>query len=231
MCYIVAIIRDRIQELLGSNPLFSRLRPMTATQISPQPGAGISPQLVCRPLVTMASRGFDVACLSQMQDAAFRYAAQSLQNNRITRAPGASLLGIVDQQLGGPGQADADVSPGHLAAYMAAKAFFSQFRQRDALFDVAVLATAPPTTGSLDPRLNWLARTLVGLQQDADRLAVTTPMFAAEIATHVRRTVAKRAELDGLAQAMRTLATRVAASTDEDQMEAEAHPAPPMANP
>lgn len=198
---------------------------MTATQISLRPSASAGLELVCRPLAAMASRGFDKACLLQMQDAAFRYAAQSLQNNKTAGICGASLLAIVDQQLGGPGQADADVSTGHLAAYMAAKAFFSQLRQRDAMFDVAVLATATPMTGSTArPRLQWLAHTLVGLQQDADRLAATTPMFATEISSQVRRTVAKRTEFDGLAQAMRTVATRTATPIDEDQVEAEEHP-------
>ena len=165
----------------------------------------------------MAARGFDLACLLQMQDAAFRYAAQSLHNNKSSRDQNASLWSIVDLRLGGDGRADADFSPGHIAAYMRAKAFFSQLPQRDALFDVATLTTAQVDEPGAGLRLGWLAHTLVGLQRDADRLAATTPMFATEIAAHVRRVVGKRTELPGLPSAMRDLVTRAATVPDEDQ--------------
>lgn len=198
---------------------------MTATQITPRPSAGASSELVCRPLIAMASRGFDKACLLQMQDAAFRFAAQSLQNNKSASASGAALWVLVDQQLGGSGKRDADVLPGHIAAYMSAKAFLSQLPQRDAMFDVAALSIAAPGVATgLEPRITWLARTLAGLQRDADRLAATTPMFASEIAAQVRRTVGKRSELEGLSQAMRAAAAHVAASTDDEHVDLDEHP-------
>lgn len=189
---------------------------MTATQNSPRPSAGARSELMCRPLIAMAARGFDRACLLQMQDAAFRYAAQSLQNNKSAREQNASLWSIVDLRLGGDGRAHADVSPGHIAAYMRAKAFISQLPQRDALFDVATLSTAPVDEWGAGLRLEWLAHTLVGLQRDADRLAATTPMFATEITAQVRRTVGKRIELPGLPSAMRDVVTRAATVPDDD---------------
>lgn len=122
-----------------------------------------------------------------MQDAAFRYAAQSLQNNKPGTAEyGTPLWEIVDRRLGGTGHAHADVSPGHIAAYMGAKALISQFTQRNAMFDITVLlAAAPRTVAEAEPCNRWLARTLVDLQRDADRLSATTPMFASEISTLV----------------------------------------------
>lgn len=196
---------------------------MTATQNSLRPSAGARPELMCRPLIAMAARGFDRACLLQMQDAAFRYAAQSLQNNKSARDQHASLWSIVDLRLGGDGRAYADMSPGHIAAYMRAKAFFSQLPQRDALFDVAALSAVPVDEQGAGLRLGWLAHTLVGLQRDADRLAATTPMFATEIASQVRRTVGKRMELPGLPSAMRDVVTRDATVPDEDH-DVDQHP-------
>lgn len=189
---------------------------MTATQNSLRPSACAGPELMCRPLIAMAARGFDRACLLQMQDAAFRYAAQSLQSNKSARDRHASLWSIVDRRLGGDGRAHADVSPGHIAAYMRAKAFFSQLPQRDALLDVATLSSAPVDERGAGLRLGWLAHTLVGLQRDADRLAATTPMFATEIAAQVRRAVGRRTELPGLPSAMRDVVTRTATVPEDD---------------
>lgn len=198
---------------------------MTATQNSSRPGAGTQPELMCRPLIAMAARGFDRACLLQMQNAAFRYAAQSLQSNKSAQGLHASLWSIVDLRLGGDGLAQTEVSPGHIAAYMRAKAFFSQLPQRDALLDVAALSSAPIDEQGAGLRLGWLAQTLVHLQRDADRLAATTPMFATEIAAQVRRTVGKRAELPGLTAAMRDVATRAATIT-EDEHDVDQHRGP-----
>jgi hypothetical protein len=197
---------------------------MTATQISPRPRAGSPPDLVCRPLIVMASRGFDRACLLQMQDAAFRYAAQSLQYNKSSRDPSAPLWAIVDTRLGGPGQAQADLSPGHIAAYMRTKAFYSQLQQRDALFDVAVLASAPLGREERPgPRTRWLTHMLVGLQRAADRLSATTPMFATEVAAQVRRTVEKHAEISDLS--LMTYAGAAGATpSDEEQVDADEYP-------
>jgi hypothetical protein len=178
---------------------------------------------MCRPLIAMAARGFDRMCLLQMQDAAFRYAAQSLQNNKSALAQNPSLWSIVDLRLGGDGRAHADVSPGHIAAYMRAKAFFSQLPQRDALFDVAALSNAHIDEQGSGLRLEWLAHTLVGLQRDADRLAATTPMFANEIAAQVRRTIGNRTGLPGLPSAMRDVVTRAATAPDDDH-DVDQHP-------
>jgi hypothetical protein len=192
---------------------------MTATQMTPRPSAVFSFELVCRPLISMAARGFDKACLLQMQDSAFRYASQSLQNNKPgTGDPGISLWEIVDQRLGGTGRAHADVSPGHIAAYMEAKALFSQFAQRDAMFDVAVLLAAPPSApAQVAPRNRWLARTLVALQRDADRLSAITPMFASEISTLVSRVVPDR----DLTLAMHAVMARTGEAVADDQPGAE----------
>lgn len=198
---------------------------MTATQNSPQPSAGTGPELMCRPLIAMAARGFDRVCLLQMQDAAFRYVAQSLQSNKSVRGQHALLWSIVDLRLGGDGRAQTEVSPGHIAAYMRAKAFFSQLPQRDALFDVAALSSAQVDEQSAGLRLGWLAQTLIDLQRDADRLTATTPMFATEIAAQVRCTVGKRAELPGLTTAMRDVATRAATIT-EDEHDVDQHRGP-----
>lgn len=197
---------------------------MTATQISPRPSVALSFELVCRPLIDMAARGFDKACLLQMQDAAFRYAAQSLQNNKPGTAEyGISLLEIVDQRLGGSGHAHADVTPGHIAAYMGAKARLSQFTQRDAMFDVtALLTAAPQAAGGAGPRNRWLARTLVELQRDADRLSATTPMFASEISTLVGQFISNR----DLAQAMRTVIERAEDAVADEQSGADEHHRP-----
>jgi len=186
---------------------------MTATQMTPQPSVALSFELVCRPLISMAARGFDKACLLQMQDAAFRYAAQSLQNNKPgTAESDISLWEIVDQRLGGAGHAHADVSPGHIAAYMGAKALLSQFSQRGAMFDVTALLAAAPLSGpDAGPRDRWLASTLIDLQRDADRLSATTPMFASEISTLVGRFMSHR----DLTRAMRAVMER----TDERSAE------------
>ena len=224
MRYIVAIKRDRIQELPSGNHLFSCLLLMTATQISPRPSVALSFELVCRPLIAMAARGFDKACLLQMQDAAFRYAAQSLQNNKLGTAEyGISLLEIVDRRLGGSGHAHADVSPGHIAAYMGAKSLLSQFTQRDAMFDVTALLTAAPQAASgAGPRYRWLARTLIELQRDADRLSATMPMFALEISTLVGQFMSNR----DLAQAMRTVIERAEEAVADEQSGADEHHRP-----
>lgn len=207
---------------------------MTATHISPLPSASTGAGLVCRPLVVMASRGFDRVCLLQMQESAFRYAAQSLQNNKSSHASALSLDAIVDQQLGGAGHPRTDLSPGHIAAYMRAKAFLSQLPQRGAMFDVAVLATAELAPGqATGPFLGWLAHTLVQLRRDADRLATATatPIFASEIAAQVRGTTEKRADIS-LASAMQVVTTRAATTRaphpdtrlDEDQMDNDEYP-------
>lgn len=224
MCYIVAIKRDRIQELPRGNRLFSYLLPMTATQITPRPSVALSFELVCRPLISMAARGFDKACLLQMQDAAFRYAAQSLQNNKPGTAEcGVSLWEIVDQRLGGAGHAHADVSPGHIAAYMGAKALRSQFTQRNAMFDVTVLlAAAPHAAAGAGPRNRWLARTLVDLQRDADRLSATTPMFALEISTLVGQFMSSR----DLTLTMGTAIERTAETFPDEQSDTDEHHRP-----
>jgi len=160
---------------------------MTATQTIPRSSARSSLKLVCRPLISMAAKGFDKACLLQMQDAAFRYAAQSLQSNRSrSPEPDISLWEIVDQRLGGSGHAHADVSPGHIAAYTRAKALLGQFPQRYAMFDVTALLAAAPLSGpGAGPRNRWLAYTLVNLQRDSYRLSATAPTLASEIATLV----------------------------------------------
>jgi len=172
----------------------------------------------------MAARGFDKACLLQMQDAAFRYAAQLLQNNK----PGTtefefSLFEIIDQRLGGSGQAHADVSPGHIAAYMGAKALLSQFSQRYSMFDVsALLATAPLSGLDAEPRNRWLAQTLVDLQRDSDRLSATTPMFASEISTLVGHFAADR----DLIQAMRAVMERTEEPAADDMSGADEYHRP-----
>lgn len=224
MCYIVAIKRDRIQELPRGNHLFSCLLPMTATLITPRPSVALSFELVCRPLISMAARGFDKACLLQMQDAAFRYAAQSLQNNKPgTSESGVSIWEIVDQRLGGSGHAHADVSPGHIAAYMRSKALLSQFSQRDAMFDVTALLAAAPLSGpEAGPRYRWLARTLVDLQRDSDRLSATTPMFASEISTLVSRFMTDR----DLTRAMRAVVERTEGPAVEHSSGADEHHRP-----
>lgn len=223
LCYIVAIIRDRIQELLSGNSSFSRLFPMTATQISPRPCAGGQRDLVCRPLIAMAARGFDRSCLLQMQDDALRFASQSLQHNKSVR-PHKSLWAVVDEQLGGFGQPHADLSSGHIAAYMRTKAFFSQLSQRDILFDIAALSGLN-TEHEVDagPRTRWLANALVGLQRDADRLVATTPMFATEIAAQVRNVVVKYPERGDLSSAMHEVVMRTA-TMDDEQADAEECP-------
>jgi hypothetical protein len=158
-----------------------------------------------------------------MQDAAFRFAAQALQNSGSEPISDASLRAVVDEHLGGAGRTWGDVSTGNLTAYMMFKAFSSQWHQRDAMFDVTVLAPHAFMTGSIgNPSVQWLAHTLVGLQQDADRLAATTPVFSAEITTQVRRVV-KHAELDGLTRAMRTAAAQAATVTDDEHAHVEAH--------
>ncbi|MFC5511107.1 hypothetical protein ACFPOU_08200 [Massilia jejuensis] len=160
----------------------------------------------------------------QMQDAAFRYAAQSLQNNKPGTAEyGISLWEIVDQRLGGAGHAHADVSPGHIAAYMGAKALLSQFVQRDAMFDVTVLlAAAPHSAAGAGPRNRWLARTLVDLQRDADRLSATTPMFASEISTLVGQFTSNR----DLTLAMRAVMERTEEAAADEQSGADEHHRP-----
>lgn len=197
---------------------------MTATQITPRPSVALSFELVCRPLISMAARGFDKACLLQMQDAAFRYAAQSLQNNKPGTAEyGVSLWEIVDQRLGGAGHAHADVSPGHIAAYMGAKGLLSQFTQRNAMFDVTVLlAAAPHAAAGVGPRNRWLARTLVDLQRDADRLSAMTPMFASEISTLVGQFTSNR----DLTLAMRAVTERPEEAVADEQFGADEHHRP-----
>jgi len=217
LCYIVAIIRDRIQELPDSNLAFLPSL-MTATLHHSPEKAHAGDDLVCHPLAAMASRGFDRECLLYMQDAAFRHAAQSLQNNRSQQNSPAALLALIDQQLGGSGRMTAEISPGHLAAYISTKAFLGQFRQRDAMFDVDSLSTgvaAVPVTGA---RTGWLAHTLTGLKRDADRLATRTPMFASDIAAQVRR-VEKDPALQGLAQAMHAAAALPPPTSDEEQVD------------
>ena len=197
---------------------------MTATQKPLRPSVAFSFELVCRPLISMAARGFDKACLLQMQDAAFRYAAQSLRNNKPGTAEyGVSLWEIVDQRLGGAGHAHADVSPGHIAAYMGAKALLSQFAQRDAMFDVTVLlAAAPQATDGAEARNRWLARTLVDLHRDADRLSPTTPMFASEISTLVGRFMSNR----DLMLTMRAIVERTEEAVADEQSNADEHHRP-----
>lgn len=175
----------------------------------------------------MAARGFDKACLLQMQDAAFRYAAQSLQNNK-PNAPeiGTSLWEIVDRRLGGNGNAHADMAPGHIAAYMRAKALLSQFAQRDAMFDVtALLAVAPVSEPAAGPRNRWLARTLVNLQRESNRICATTPMFASEMSNLVDYFMADQ----DMAHAMRAV-TEKAEGTLADESDPDEHPAPPFAD-
>lgn len=192
---------------------------MTATQITPRPSVATSNELICSPLIAMAARGFDKACLLQMQDAAFRYAAQSLQNNRLSATDTrAALLAMVDQHLGGTGRNQADYTPGHIAAYMGAKALLSQLPQRDAMFDLAVLSTVElgPGTDAL-PRTRWMARVLVGLQRDADRLATSTPMFASEIAALVCQVVSGRNAPAALAPTMRAVLGQADATYQPDE--------------
>ena len=150
-----------------------------------------------------------------MQDAAFRYASQSLRHNNSLLSSSEQLWAIVDTQLGGTGRAHADLSSGHIAAYMRAKAFFGQLQQRDALFDIETLSAAAAVHKEAGSRTRWLAHTLVGLQRDADRLAATTPMFASEIAAQVRRTAAIHPELKNLSLAMREVAMRSDLPDDE----------------
>lgn len=197
---------------------------MTATQITPRPSVATSFELVCRPLISMAARGFDKACLLQMQDAAFRYASQSLQNNKPgTAESGISLWEIVDQRLGGTGHAHADVSPGHIAAYMGAKALLSQFSQRNAMFDATVLLAAAPLSGpEAAPRNRWLARTLVGLQRDSDRLSATTPVFATEISTLVGRFMSDR----DVAKSMRAVMESPEEASTDEQSDSDEHHRP-----
>lgn len=216
MCYIVAIIRDRIQELPDGNLAF-RPSPMTAALHFSKLNAPAGDDLVCRPLVAMAARGFDRECLLYMQDAALRYAAQSLQNNTSKQVSPAALLTLVDLQLGGSGRVTTEISPGHLAAYMSTKAFLSQFRQRDAMFDVDALSAGATLVPGDSALTDWLAHTLTGLKRDAARLAAKTPMFASEIATQVHR-VTQDPELEGLAQAMHAAAALPPPTSDEDQV-------------
>lgn len=216
MCYIVAIIRDKIQELPEGNQAF-RPSLMTATLLRSPQKAHAGDDFVCHSLAAMASRGFDRECLLYMQDAALRHAAQSLQNNRSQQNSPTALLALIDQQLGGSGRLTAEISPGHLAAYMSTKAFLGQFRQRDAMFDVDALSTGAALAPTTSARTSWLAHTLTGLKRDADRLAARTPMFASEIAAQVRR-VAKDPPLEGLAQAMRAAAALPPPTSDEDQV-------------
>lgn len=221
MCYIVAIKRDRIQELPVGNDVFQDLLLMTATQTIPRSSAGPSLKLVCRPLISMAAKGFDEACLLQMQDAAFRYAAQSLQSNRSSSPePDISLWEIVDQRLGGSGHAHADVSPGHIAAYMRAKALLCQFPQRYAMFDVtALLAAAPLSEPAAGPRSRWLAYTLVNLHRDSYRLSARAPTLASEIATLVGHLAADR----GLNLAMYAEMVRTAQLAAADMSKVDEH--------
>lgn len=191
---------------------------MTATQITPRPSVTMSFDLLCRPLISMAARGFDKSCLLQMQDAAFRYAAQSLQNNKRHNPESCiSLWEIVDLRLGGIGHAHADMSPGHIAAYMSAMALLSQFSQRDAMFDVTVLLAAEPQSApAAEPRKRWLARTLADLQRECDRISATTPIFASEMSSLVGRFKAD----SKVARAMRTMPEGAAeGATDESETE------------
>lgn len=150
----------------------------------------------------MASRGFDKSCLLQMQDAAFRFAAQLLINNKSGRLePGSSLWEIVDRRLGGNGLAHTDISPGHIAAYMSTKALVSQFAQRDAMFDLTALLAIEPSSGPpARSRKRWCARTLGDLKRECDRISATTPMFASEISNLIGRFIGD----EGLMQEMRT---------------------------
>lgn len=166
----------------------------------------------------MAARGFDKSCLLQMQDAAFRYAAQSLQNNKPHNPEScSSLWEIVDLRLGGIGHAHADMSPGHIAAYMSAKALLSQFAQRDAMFDVTVLLVVEcQSAPAAEPQKRWLARTLADLQRECDRISATTPMFASEISRLVGRFKAD----SNVAHAMRPM-TEGAEEAAADESETE----------
>lgn len=199
---------------------------MTATQITPRPSVATRNELVCSPLIAMAARGFDKACLLQMQDAAFRYAAQSLQNNKLstsgTSGTSAALLSIVDQHLGGSGSDQSDFTPDHIAAYMGAKALLTQLPQRDAMFDLSVLSAPELGTGTdALPRTRWMARTLVALQRDADRLTLTTPMFASEISALVRQVVSDRNAPATLLPAMRAVLGRADTTHTPDEQSVE----------
>lgn len=178
---------------------------MTATQITPRLNVAPSNELVCSPLIATAARGFDRACLLQMQDAAFRYAAQLLQNNKPnTGRDGAALMAIVDQHLGGTGHKQVGFAPGHIAAYMGARALLTQLPQRDAMFDVSVLSFVEMASAAdAQPRTRWMARTLVALQRNADRLAPTMPIFASEISALVDQVVSNRNAPVTLLPAMR----------------------------
>ncbi|OEZ66416.1 hypothetical protein JAB5_58420 [Janthinobacterium sp. HH103] len=170
---------------------------MTATQAPFRPTVASRTELLCRPLVAMAARGFDPACLLEMQVTAFRHTAQFFQH--LTSAgkdnAGADLQALVDRNLGGTGQADAEYTPGHIAAYMVTKAFLTQFPQRDAMFNVSAIKLVEPATA---PRNYWLAVNLTNLLSESERLAMTTPIFASEISTLVEETLASSSEIGDL---------------------------------
>lgn len=189
---------------------------MTATQAPVRPTVVSRTELLCRPLVAMAARGFDHACLLEMQVTAFRHTAQFLQHHKSAGKdnPGADLQAVVDRNLGGTGQADAEYTPGHIAAYMVAKAFLTQFPHRDAMFNVSAIKLVEPASA---PRNYWLAVNLTNLLSASERLATTTPIFASEISARVEETLASSSEIGDLFATLQLSSALFKAMTADEQ--------------
>lgn len=179
---------------------------MTAPHNREKPIKNSDQAPVSQQLVAMAEKGFDRVCLNSMQDAAYRFAAQTLQHNASAGAPTTSFLirDAVDQRLGGSISPAGVVRPGHIAAYMNMKVVLGQVHVHQAMHDADAIARMKITDEARGrPLVNsWLSGILQALKQHADRLSTSTPIFAAQITQHVERVKKAYADPSGLENAM-----------------------------
>lgn len=156
--------------------------------------------LVCPSLINMASKGFDTRCLLNIQQSAFRAAAQQVHQDHAGGATvkAKDLVAYVNRHLAGDnfkGNSE-DVTPKHIATYMQTMAFMQQGSPRHLLREAEALAAIklPEDTYGNDVQqliIHWLARHIVDLKRYAAACETATANFSKTLRDGVAQIVRK----------------------------------------
>lgn len=165
-------------------------------------------------LSAMADRGFDVACLQQMQRAAFSIAAQEMQTRHAKGKTTTvqELRDLINRYLASD-NANAphdEVMHSHIACYMQHKVRMQQSAPGQLLREAEDLATTslPIEEYGKEPRVlvtQILAKHIVSLRDYADRCEKDTPQFARTIRERTRHLETHYVDKQGLQTAIEVI--------------------------